>query len=126
MSVWIRLAEAVGLETEANWDKAAKQRNMQRYGSQDRRDNLGPMAYFNTKGTGMAQGARKPIRPMGGPVGPGKTGMQIPSGTDRPGQVNPLAAPPARGPSPLGTAANSPQRRDSLAAIMDPDDDTEL
>lgn len=119
MSTWDRLAEAVGIETEANWDKVAKQRNMQRYGSADRRDKLGPMAYFNTRGTGLAQGGMRPpiapdpsIRRNGGPM--------IPQGTDRPGQGNPLMSPTrATGPSPLGTAPNSPggRGRDWLDAL---------
>ena len=108
MSIWGRLAEAVGIETEANWDKFAKQRNMQRYGSTDRRNQLGPMAYFNTKGTGTAQGGlRPPIRPD--PRIARGAAPQIPSGTDRPGQGNPLMSPTKMKPSPLGTAANSPQ-----------------
>lgn len=106
-NVWKRLAEALGIETEANWDKAAKQRNMQRYGTMDRRDKQGPQAYFNTRGTGSAQ--RQGMAANATPnMTPRPGGLQIPSGTDRPGQGNPLVAPPGRK-SPLGTAPNSPQ-----------------
>lgn len=115
MSIWRTLAEAVGLSNEANWDRVAKQRNMQRYGTQDRRDKQGPMAYFNTQGTGSAQrqatAARTPPRMVGKPGG-----LQIPNGTDRPGQGNPLMAPSR--PSPLGTAPNAPgQGPDWLNAL---------
>lgn len=105
MSIWGKLAEAMGIETEANWDKAGKQQNMQRWGSTDRRQQPGPTAYFNKQGTGMAQGMRPPIRPD--PMVQRNGGPMIPTGTDRPGQPNPLTAKP----SPLGTAPNSPQGR---------------
>lgn len=125
MSIWRRLAEAVGVASEANWDRAAKQRNMQRYGTQDRRDQQGPMAYFNTQGTGSAQrqatAARTPPRMVGKPGG-----LQIPTGTDRPGQGNPLMS-PNRGASPLGTAPNAPgQGPDWLQDLKgDGDDDAD-
>lgn len=127
MSIWGKLAEAIGIETEANWDKAAKQRNMQRYGSTDRRNQLGPMAYFNTKGTGSAQGGMRPaMRPD--PSIARNGGPMIPQGTDRPGQGNPLMSPTgAMRPSPLGTAPNSPQGRgqDWLSALSGDDDEDE-
>lgn len=127
MSIWGKLAEAVGIETEANWDKVAKKQNMQRWGSTDRRTQLGPQAYFNTKGTGMAQsGMRPPIRPD--PAVQRNGGPMIPQGTDRPGQGNPLMSPTkAAKPSPLGTAPNSPQGRgqDWLSQLTGGDDEDE-
>jgi hypothetical protein len=114
MSAWKRLAEALGIETEANWDKLAKQRSMQRYGTQDRRTQTTPMQYFNLRGTGQAQ-RQTTMAAMQPRMTPKPGGMQIPAGTDRPGQINPLAAPPRKpaGPpaiAPLSTPPNSPQR----------------
>lgn len=115
MSAWRRLAEALGIRVEANWDAAAKRRNMQRYGTQDRRAQLGPTPYFKPNGMGSAQ--RPSMMAQQAPdMTPRKGGLQIPAGTDRPGQGNPLMAPPRRNQqaspppaSPLSTAPNSPQ-----------------
>ena len=107
MSAWKKLAEALGIETEANWDKLAKQRNMQRYGAQDRRTQMSPTMYFNTKGTGLAQ-RQDTAANMAPDMTPRPGGLNIPAGSDRPGQGNPLYAPP-RPKSPLSTPPNSPQ-----------------
>lgn len=105
---WLRLAEAVGLVDAVNWRSVNQRSNMARNGSVSRQafDRMGGQAYFNTKGTGMAQGARPPMTPD--PTVQ-RYGMQIPGGADRPGQGNPLMT-PSRGPSPLSTSPNSPQR----------------
>lgn len=101
-SAWDRLAEALGIKTEVNWDAVNKRRQMQQYGTMDRRDKQGPMPYF--KPSSMQQ-----RRPQATP-GSGQQAMgQIPFGSDRPGQMNPLFAPPGRPKSPLSTAPNSPQ-----------------
>lgn len=111
MSAWRKLAEALGIETEAgmNYQKLGRQRNIQRYGTQDRRDPQSPLHYFNTRGTGAAQ--RGQAQQQQAPdMTPRAGGLQIPGGTDRPGQGNPLFAPPPRkAASPLSTAPNSPQ-----------------
>ncbi len=101
----MRLAEALGIKTEAGWDSVAKKRNMQRYGTQSRRDQQGPTPYFNNKGTGSAQraGTAASATPN---MTPRPGGLNIPGGTDRPGQGNPLMAPPRKGP--LGGSANTP------------------
>ena len=116
--IWERLAEAVGIKDAVNWSSVNKRQNMARYGSMDRRDRQGPMAYFNTKGTGAAQGGmRPPIRPDPGIQ---RQGMQIPGGTDRPGQDNPLMRP-----SPLSTSANAPRRSDPMASALAGDEEDE-
>lgn len=102
-SAWDRLAEALGIQTEINWDAVNKRRQMQQYGTMDRRDKQGPMPYF--KPAGMQQRAQQPRMA----AGTGQQAMsQIPFGSDRPGQSNPLFTPP-RPKSPLTTAPNSPQ-----------------
>lgn len=108
MSAWKKLAEALGIETEANWDKLTRQRNMQRYGTQDRRDKQSPLYYFNTTGTGAAQRGQNPMQQQAPDMTPRPGGLNIPMGTDRPGQGNPLYSPP-RPKSPLSTPPNSPQ-----------------
>lgn len=91
-NIWHLIAEAFGFETEGpmNFSKLGQKRNMDRYGTMDRRDKQGPMPYFNTKGTGSAQGGqRQPLtRPRGGVP-------QIPAGSDVPGGQgpNPLMRP---------------------------------
>ncbi len=126
MSAWKRLAEALGIETEANWDKLTRQRNMQRYGAQDRRTQTTPMQYFNTRGTGQAQ-RQATMAAMVPSMTPKPGGLQIPAGTDRPGQINPLAAPPKKAQppaiAPLSTPPNSPQR---MSATTGDDDSEEL
>ncbi len=101
------LAEALGMRTEANWDAAAKRRNMQRYGATDRRIQQGPTPYFKPNGMGSAQ-RQGTVGQMAPDMTPRKGGLQIPSGTDRPGQGNPLMAPPTKRPG-LVQAPNSPQ-----------------
>jgi len=106
---WERLAEAVGIETEAgfNYRKAGQRANMQRYGSVSRQafDRSGPMPYFKPGGGGLAQGNRAPT---GAAVPTGRP-MQIPGGTDRPtGQPNPLTV-PTRAPTPLSRSGNAPR-----------------
>ena len=121
------LAEALGIETEANWDAVAKKRNMQRYGSQGRRAR--PAAAFNIHGTGTAQrqGTAAGVRPD---MTPRMGGLQIPAGKDVPGQGNPLMAPPKKS-GPLGAAANSPPDdhgvgdQDWLSMLMGDDNDDE-
>lgn len=119
MSSWKRLAEAIGLK-EINWNSVNKQKSIQRYGTQDRRTNLGPTPYFNARGTGSAQ--RQQTAANATPdMTPRPGGLQIPNGTDRPGQLNPLYGLPqkqqttmAQKPkSPLITAPNSPQAFDN-------------
>lgn len=111
MSAWKRLAEALGIETEANWDKLARQRNIRRYGTQDRRMQQGPTPYFNGRGTGSAQ--RQQTAAQATPdMTPRQGGIKIPAGQDRPGQLNPLYAapsPPPKPRSPLSTSPNAPQ-----------------
>ena len=104
-SAWDRLAEALGMKTEVNWNAVQKRRQMQQYGSMDRRDRQGPMPYFKTPS--MQQ---RRIAPRAA-TGTGQQAMaQIPFGSDRPGQMNPLFTPPRPRPkSPLSTAPNSPQ-----------------
>lgn len=105
-SAWDRLAEALGIQTEINWDAVNKRRQMQQYGTMDRRDKQGPMPYF--KPAGMQQRTQAP------PPAPPNRGQQpaamsqVPFGNDRPGQTNPLFSPP-KPRSPLSTAPNSPQ-----------------
>jgi hypothetical protein len=106
-SAWDRLAEALGI-TEIDWSAVQKRRQMQQYGTMDRRNKQGPMPYF--KPGGMQQRAQQ-ARMV--PPGSGQQAMQqIPFGSDRPGQVNPLFAQPPRPKSPLSTAPNSPQAMD--------------
>lgn len=101
-SAWDRLAEALGIKTEINWDAVNKRRQMQQHGTMDRRNRQGPMPYF--KPASLQQ-----RRPPQATPGSGQQAMsQIPFGSDRPGQANPLFAPP-RPRSPLSTAPNSPQ-----------------
>jgi hypothetical protein len=105
---WQKLAEAVGLDDAINWRTVNKRQNMARHGSISRQafDQAGPTPYFNSKGTGAAQGMRPPMRPDPRVQ---QRGLEIPFGSDRPtGQPNPLMA-PTRGPSPLSRSANSPQ-----------------
>lgn len=112
-SVWERLAEALGIEDEAtNWDRVNKARNMQRYGAQDRRVQMGPQSYFNTRGTGLAQrqAAAANAEPQ---MTPRQGGLQIPQGMDRPGQPNPLFDPPQKK-TPLSKAPNAPDDDESL------------
>jgi hypothetical protein len=100
-SAWDRLAEALGIKTEVNWDAVNKRRQMQQYGTMDRRDKQGPMPYFKPSSMQQRQPQATP--------GSGQQAMgQIPFGSDRPGQMNPLFAPPGRPKSPLSTAPNSP------------------
>lgn len=103
-SAWDTLAEALGI-TEINWNAVNKRRQMQQNGSMDRRNQQGPMPYFKTPAMQQrAQNSR--------PIATNPNAMaQIPAGTDVPGQVNPLFAPPGRPKpkSPLATAPNSPQ-----------------
>lgn len=83
---WRQLAEMVGLDQEAtNWQKVNQRRNMQRYGTMDR----------NAPGPSPLDAIRKAAQ-AGKAVNmtPRPGGLQIPSGTDRPGQGNPLMAPP--------------------------------
>jgi len=101
-TAWDRLAEALGIKTEVNWDAVNKRRQMQQYGTMDRRNQQGPTPYFKTPGQQqrMQQARRGPVNP--------NAMAQIPAGMDRPGQGNPLFAPP-RPKSPLTTPPNSPQ-----------------
>lgn len=92
---WRRLAEMVGIETEAgaNWSKINRQRNMQRYGTTDRRDKgMTGIEFRNSVQRKNAADLGQPQAPRSMTPKPG--GLQIPSGTDRPGQGNPLVAPP--------------------------------
>ena len=103
-SAWDRLAEALGIQTEVNWDAVNKRRQMQQYGTMDRR-NRGPSTMLKTPqqlARIAAQGSRGPVNP--------NAMAQIPAGSDVPGQGNPLFAPPARPRpmSPLSTPPNSP------------------
>lgn len=106
------MAETLGMETEANWGKVAQQKNMQRWGTQDRRTQQSPTQYFNTKGTGSAQRQQTAAQATPNMV-PRPGGLQIPGGQDKPGQLNPLyAAPTPTKPasrSPLSTSPNAPQ-----------------
>lgn len=113
-SAWERLAEALGIKTEINWDAVGKRRQMQQHGSMDRRDRQGPMPYFKPRG--MQQQRQNRQARGSGPIAarPGQPPPQIPFGTDRPGQANPLFTPPQNQPpqrprSPLSTSPNSPQ-----------------
>lgn len=101
-SAWDRLAEALGIRTEANWDAVNKRRQMQQYGTMDRRTNQGPTPYFKTPGQQqrMQQQRRGPVNP--------NAMAQIPVGTDVPGQENPLFAPPSRTRPSLSRSPNSP------------------
>ncbi len=104
-SAWDRLAEALGIKTEINWTSVAKRRQMQQGGTMDRRDRQGPMPYFRPQ----AMQQRQQQARASAMAGQGQSAMaQIPFGTDRPGQRNPLFAPP-RSRSPLATPPNSPQ-----------------
>lgn len=108
-SAWDRLAEALGIKTEINWDAVNKRKQMQQYGTMDRRDKQGPMPYF--KPAGMQRRAQAQQQ---APLNRGQQTAamsQVPFGTDRPGQLNPLFAPPSppKPRSPLSTAPNSPQ-----------------
>lgn len=100
---WKRLAEAFGIN-EANWDKVAKQRNMQRYGTQDRRDKGQPVTMGSKMPLSTSQLARQAQAAARRPP--------IPSGTDRPGQGNPMFDPPKRG---LSAAPNSPAAQMPMA-----------
>lgn len=113
-SAWDRLAEALGIKTEVNWDAANKRRQMQQYGTMDRR-NRGPSTLLKTP----QQVQRMQQRGPRGPVNPNAM-AQIPVGSDTPGQGNPLFAPPPRSRSPLATPPNSPQ---SLAPTGGREDD---
>lgn len=99
------LAEALGIKTEMNWDAVNKRRQMQQYGTVDRR-NRGASTMLKTPQQIQRiaqQGSRGPVNP--------NAMAQIPAGSDNPnqmGQPNPLFAPP-RPKSPLSTAPNSPQ-----------------
>jgi hypothetical protein len=94
---WKTLAEALGIETEAgpNWQKVNQKKNMQRYGTQDRRTQQDPLKYFNSAGTGAAQ-RQTTAAGMAPKMTPRPGGLQIPAGSDRPGQGNPLMDPPGR------------------------------
>lgn len=108
-SAWDRLAEALGIKTEVNWDAVNKRRQMQRGGTMDRRDRQGPMPYFRPAAMQQrrAQAAAQQVSPNRGQQTAAMS--QVPFGTDRPGQGNPLFASPSRPKSPLSTAPNSPQ-----------------
>jgi hypothetical protein len=107
-SAWELLAEALGIKSEVNWDAANKRRQMQQYGSMDRRNQQGPMPYFKPQGTQAGQ----PPQPLGMRSNPNAM-AQIPAGSDVPGQQqNPLFAPPPRPKSPLSTSPNSPRAMD--------------
>jgi hypothetical protein len=119
----MRLAEALGIETEANWDAVAKRRNIARYGTMDRRNKQGPMPYFNASGTGAAQDGQRPAM-----RGQGKPPPPIPNGTDRPGQTNPLFGPPSKGsmlPQATGGSVPGGMNVGSAQDAGAPDDETE-
>ncbi len=119
MSAWTKLAEALGIETEANWDKLNRQKNMQRWGTQDRRqqDRMGPTPYFNDAGTGSAQ-RQATMQSQPPRMTPRPGGLQIPAGTDRPGapRPNPLYGAPT-------TTVPRTQQRPGAPSMMGPDDD---
>lgn len=115
--VWETLAEAVGLDNEGstNWSKISQRRNMARYGTQDRNRPVDPMGYFNPKGTGSAQ-RQATAAAMAPDMTPRPGGLQIPSGTDRPGQGNPLLRPtPAQ---PRTAMAKTPSDDEELLALL--------
>lgn len=131
--VWRQLAEMVGLDREAtNWQKVNQKRNMQRYGTMDRNDR-GPSPLDAIRKAANA-GKATSMTPRPG-------GLQIPSGTDRPGQGNPLMAPPtakvggrapmqAQQPSPMSTTGGPPNDHemddeDWLQMLYADDDDEE-
>lgn len=117
-SAWDRLAEVFGIKTEVNWDAANKRRQMQKYGTMDRRMR-GPSTILKTP----QQIQRMQQRGPRGPVNPNAM-AQIPAGSDAPGQENPLFAPPRSGPprtqSLLSTPPNSPQ---AMSGETDDEDD---
>lgn len=84
-STWKRLIEMI---EATNWSRVNQKKNMQRWGTQDR-NAPGPTAIDALR---KAAAAGRPQQPPS--MVPKKGGLQIPSGTDRPGQGNPLVAPP--------------------------------
>lgn len=111
---WRALAEAFGIETEAglNFQKMNRRRQMQQYGTVDRRDKGDPLAMHRQRlqrQQAAAQGANMTPRPGGL--------SDIPAGADRPGQGNPLMAPPRREP------AQAMRRQPDLAALVGADDE---
>lgn len=92
--IWKMISEAVGIEVEGpmNFQKLGRKRNMDRYGTMDRRTNQGPMPYF--KPGGKRPGMQQQMQQKRGIV------PQIPDGSDVPGGqgINPLTKP-----SPMST-----------------------
>jgi hypothetical protein len=107
-------------EARTNWAGVNKKRAMAQQGSMDRRDKGGLMQYFNLKGTGSAQRAdtmsATPTR-----MNPRPGGMQIPGGTDRPGQGNPLMDPPKA----IGRGSR-PNPVDQMDDVLKAQEDDEL
>jgi hypothetical protein len=111
---WRLIAEAMGIETEAplNFQKLNRRRQMQQYGTTDRRDKGDPMMLHRMRKQQAAAQAAGPADMTGRPGGL----SDIPSGTDRPGQGNPLVAPPRREPM-------QARRPSGLAALVGADDE---
>lgn len=86
ISSWKKLCEIFKIkEAKPNWDRARTNRAIATHGTQSSRSRPGPMPYFNPAGTGAAQAQNKPVS-----MTPKPGGLQIPSGQDKPGQLNPL------------------------------------
>ncbi len=99
---WRQLAEAIGVdEAGAYWQKANQKKNMQRWGTSDRRNHGDPLMLAKQRNKAQAMSAPPNMTPRLGGIG-------APAGTDRPGQGNPLMTPSAAKPG-LGRNMNAPR-----------------